>query len=167
MVTIKTKDFILRPMTLKDAQGYLENHEDREARRNFMSVPKNLKETRKEIKEGLKKSLLFLAIEVGDEFVGFISLKADRNGKYSAVISYGINKKFRNKGLATKAVKKVTDYGLRKLKLKRISGTCRTFNKASAQVMEKSGYKLEGILRKNKFKDGKYFDDMVWARNRE
>lgn len=43
---------------------------------------------------------------------------------------------------------------------------CRTFNKASARVLEKSGYKLEGILRKNKFKDGKYLDDMLWAKTK-
>jgi len=30
-------------------------------------------------------------------------------------------------------------------------------------MLEKSGYKLEGILRKNKLKNGKFRDDMVLA----
>jgi len=68
--------------------------------------------------------------------------------------------------LATEAVKKVTSYGFKKLKLKRIYGYCRTFNKSSARVLEKAGYKLEGILRKNKYLRGKYVDDMVWGKVR-
>lgn len=166
MVIIKTKDFILRPITLKDAQGYLECHQDNEAQRNFMFLPKNLREAKKEIKEGLNKENITWVIEVKGEFAGFIHLELNKNPKYkhSAVISYGIHQKFRGKGLATKSTKTVTDYGFNILKLKRISGICRTFNKASARVLEKAGYKLEGILRKNKFKDGKYLDDMIWAK---
>jgi len=41
----------------------------------------------------------------------------------------------------------------KKYKLKRLEGWCRTFNKPSARVLEKSGFKLEGILRKNKCKN--------------
>ena len=66
--------------------------------------------------------------------------------------------------MVTESVEKITSYGFDKLKLKRISGYCRTFNKASAKVLERAGYKLEGILRKNKFVKGKYLDDMVWGK---
>jgi RimJ/RimL family protein N-acetyltransferase len=161
----KTKEFILRPITIKDAQGYLECHHDKEAKRNFMSIPKNLNEARKEVKESLKKGITF-AIEVNGEFAGFIHLELNNNLKYkhSAIISYGIRPNFRGRGIATKATKLVTDYGFKKLKLVRISGKCRTFNKASARVLEKAGFKLEGISRKKILKDGKYLDDMIWAK---
>jgi len=66
----------------------------------------------------------------------------------------------------TKAGKMATKYFFEKYKLRRISGNVRTFNKASARVMEKSGYKLEGILRKNKLKEGKFMDDMVYSKVR-
>ena len=165
MTIIKTKEFILRPITIKDAQGYLECHKDKEAQRNFMSIPKNLEEAKKEILHDSNKNIKF-AIEVDGKFAGFINLELNDNPKYkhSAIIGYGIHPDFRGRGLATKATKEITNYGFKKLKLIRISGTCRTFNKASARVLEKAGYKLEGILRKNKFKDGKYLDDMVWAK---
>ncbi len=164
---LKTKEFTLRSMSLADAQGYLECRQDKEAQRNFMSIPKNLKEASEEIKNSLKKGLLW-AIEVDGSYAGFVHLETNTNPKYkhSAIIGFGIHPNFRGRGLATKAVKIVIDYGFNKLKLIRISGMCRTFNKASARVMEKAGFKLEGILRKNKFKDGKYLDDMVWAKVR-
>jgi len=165
-MSIKGKGFILKLMTIKDAQGYLECHKDKEAKKNFMSVPKNLKEARAEIKEGLTGEKLLWAIKVDDKFAGFIHLKLNKNPKHkhSATIGYGIHPEFRGRGLATGATKLVTKYGLNNLGLVRIDGWCRTFNKASARVMEKAGYKLEGILRKNKFKDGKYLDDMIWAK---
>jgi len=164
MVVIKTKEFILRPIRLSDAQGYLECHQDNDARKNFSSVPKTLAEAKKD----LKKYKNVFAVEVNKEFAGFISLRLNKNPtyKHSAVIGYGIHKKFRRKGLATKVVKKITEYGFKKLKLKRISGYTRAFNKASQKVLKKSGYKLEGLLRKNKYIHGKYLDDMIWAKVR-
>jgi len=166
MAIIKTKEFRLRPITLNDAQGYLECHKDKEAEKNFMSVPKNIAEAKKEISHNLKKDSLNFVIEVDNKFAGFINLEYhyDKRNKHAAIVSYGIIHKFRGKGIATKAVKIITNYGFNKLGLKRISGICRTFNKASSRVLEKAGFKLEGILRKNKFKDGEYLDDMLWAK---
>jgi len=162
-----TKDFLLRPITMKDASAYLELHKDKCSKRNFISVPKNLEEAEKELKEGIKGGHTF-AIEVDREFAGFIHLELNKkpHDKHSADVGYGIMPKFRGQGIATKALKLITNYGFNKLKLKRIWGSCRTFNKASARVLEKAGYKLEGILKKNKFKDGKYLDDMIWAKVR-
>jgi ribosomal-protein-alanine N-acetyltransferase len=174
MKIIRTKEFILRPITIKDAQGYLECHEDREAQKGFMSVPKNLDEARREIREKIsainkkKPTGESFAIEVNGEFAGWIELN-HLNKKYHehyGNIGYCINKKFRGKGITTKAVKLIVKYAFKKYKLRRLEGTCRTFNKASARVLEKAGFKLEGILRKNKFKDGRYLDDMIWARIR-
>ncbi len=166
MTIIKTKRLILRPMTLKDAQGYLECHADEEAKRNFMSIPKNLEEAKKEINEN--RNLLSFAIIFDGEFAGFANLELNKKPQYkhSAIIGYGLIKRFRGKGITTEAVKALTNYGFKKLKMVRISGMCRTFNKASAKVLKKAGYKLEGILRKNKFKDGKYLDDMLYAKVR-
>jgi RimJ/RimL family protein N-acetyltransferase len=167
-IIIKTKDFVLRPRTLKDAQFYLDCHKDKEAKKNFMSVPKNLKEAKQEIREGMAKKSLRFIIEVQGNPAGFITLELNDNPRYkhSAIIGYAIHPDFRGKGLATKATKVLSDYGFKKLRLVRITGWCRTFNKASAKVLENAGFKLEGILKKNKFKDGKYLDDMMWAKVR-
>jgi len=41
--------------------------------------------------------------------------------------------------------------------------TCVVSNKASARVLEKAGFKLEGILKKDRLINGKYHDGMIWA----
>lgn len=167
-MNIKGKGFVLRPLTTKDAQGYLECHRDKEAQKNFRSVPKNVNEAKKEIKDHIKENKKFAIIVDGD-FAGFITLKLNNNPtyKHSAIVGCGLHKDFRNSGLATKALKLITSYGFNKLKLKRIVGYCRSYNKASARVLEKAGYKLEGILKKSKFMHGKYVDDMIWAKVRK
>jgi RimJ/RimL family protein N-acetyltransferase len=157
---------------MPDATGYFECQQDEEAKKGFMSVPKNLREARKEIKEMLsamhKKRPIkeIFAIEINGEFAGYVGIN-DLNEKHSehrAYVGYCLNKKFRRRGITTEAVKLVTNYAFKKYKLKRIESMCRTFNKASAGVLRNAGFKLEGILRKNKFKNGKYLDDMMFAK---
>lgn len=154
-------------MNDRDLQGYLECHQDKEAKKNFMSVPKTLQEAKKEINyRDSEEHKLAWVIEVNGEFAGFVHLKLNNNPKHkhSAIIGYAIHPKYRGKGIATDAIKAVTKYAFKKLKLVRISAMCRTFNKASAKALENAEYKLEGILRKNKYKNGKYLDDMLWAK---
>ena len=168
---LKTKQFVLRHAKLSDAGAFFECEQDERAREGFMSTPKNVNEVRRSIIEQLKEdkkkkpSSEKFAIEINGETAGWVHLH-DLNQEYAehkGIIGFCLHKKFRGHGIMSKAVSIVTDYAFKKYKLKRLIGVCRTFNKASARTMEKAGYKLEGIMRKNKFKDGKYLDDMIWA----
>ena len=167
---IKTKEFILRPIRMSDAKAYFETMQDKQTQKGFMTFPKNIREAKKEIKGRIrdtnsKKSETF-AIEVNGEYAGFVEIDHENwNPKdHRGRVHYCTHPKFRGKGITTKAVKLITEYGFKKLKLKRIVGTCRSYNKASARVLEKARYKLEGILRKDVIKNRKYTDTMIWAR---
>jgi [ribosomal protein S5]-alanine N-acetyltransferase len=171
MKTIKGKGFILRPVKVSDAKGILECYEDKKTKDNFMSALKDLESAEKSCKKKAnefrkkKPSDEKWIIEVNGKFAGWVELNAlnERNFEHRAYIGYCVHPKFRGKGLATKATKLLSKYSFKKYKLKRLEAMCRDTNKASARVLEKSGFKLEGILYKNKFKDGKYLNDMVWA----
>ena len=170
MVILKSKDIVLRPAKLSDAKAIYELQQDKDTKKNFMSVPKSVLEVKKDIQEqgkDKKKFGIWFVIEFKGELVGEITVhQEDPRNKTKAKISYWVAKSFRGKGIATIAVKLITNYAFKKWKLVRIRGNVRTFNKASSRVLEKAGYKYEGTLRKNNFKDGKYLDDMVWARVR-
>jgi len=169
---LKGKEFILRHFKMSDAQRYFESKSTPEARKGFMSVLKNLKEAKKSVKKRISqykqkkpKGEAFV-IEVNGEFAGYIEIHSlnEKFHEHKGKLSYCIHPKFKGKGIMLKALKLLTAYAFKKYKLKRISGWCRTFNKKSAKLLEKAGYKLEGILRKNKKKNGKYLDDMIWAK---
>jgi ribosomal-protein-alanine N-acetyltransferase len=169
---IKGRGFVLRHFKISDAKDLYESEQDLDSKRNFMSTFKSVNEAKKAIKRVIKeysKSKPLeekFVIEVNGKFAGNISIHSlnKKNKEHVCEVGGCTNKEYRNKGLATKSLKLITKYAFEKYKLKRIVGNCRTFNKASAKVLKKCGYKLEGILRKNKFKDGKYLDDMVWAK---
>lgn len=168
----KSKEFLLRHITLDDAQKYFECFQGKNIKQALLKIPKNLNEAKKDLKEknlDLNRKKPFgetFAIEVNSEFAGYVELH-HLNIKYQehkGEIGYAVHPKFRGKGLASKSVVILTEYAFKKYKLKRISAMGRTKNKASARVLEKSGYKLEGILRKNKCVDGKYLDDFIYAK---
>lgn len=171
---IRGKGFILRHFTIADASGYFECQNDPLAKKGFMSTPKNLTEAKKEVRKIVleykkkKPSNEHFAIDIEGKFGGYVSID-NLNQKFfehRAGIGFCIHPDFRGLGVTTKAAILVTNYAFKKYKLKRMTGWCRTFNKASARVLEKAGYKLEGILRKNKCRDGKYLNDMIWAQIR-
>jgi ribosomal-protein-alanine N-acetyltransferase len=168
MTIIKACDFILRPVTLNDAESLYELQQDIETKRNLIHVPKSIASARSDIIKNRRKNKTFhesFIIEMNGQIAGEISFRqTDEYNKAKARISYWIAKAYRNKGISTKAVKIITKYAFIKYKLVRMEANVRTFNKASARVLEKAGYRLEGILKKNKFKNGKFLDDMLWAK---
>mgnify|MGYP001609002160 CR=1 FL=1 len=83
--------------------------------------------------------------------------------EHKAKIDFCLHPDYRGKGIMTKVVKRVIEYAFKKYNLKRLEAWTRTFNKGAIMVNERAGFKLEGILRKNKLKNGEYLDDMVWA----
>lgn len=167
MVVLKSKNIVLRKARLGDAKAIYELQKDKDTIKNFMSVPKSVSEVKKDIEgqvSNKKKFGVWFVIEFKGEVAGEITVhQEDPKNKTKAKISYWVAKKFRGNGIATRSVKLVTSYAFKKFKLVRIRGNVRTFNKASARVLEKAGYKYEGTLRKNNFKNGRYLDDMVWA----
>lgn len=166
---------MLRPLKMSDAEAYFECQNDKEARKNFMSNPKNVQEAKKELLEqikGMKKkpipSYESFAIEINGQVAGFIWVDGmdKKFERHKAGIGYFLHKDFRGKGLGTKAIRTITNYAFKKYKLKRIFTVTRDFNIGSRKGLEKAGYKLEGILKKNKFKNGKYLNDCLYARVR-
>ena len=167
----KNPEFILRHIVMKDLREYFECFQDEEARKGFMKVPRNLAEARKELSKKIlemkkkKSSREIFSIEVDEKFAGYVEINHlnEEHHEHRGNVGYCIHPKFRGRGLASEALKVLLKYAIKKYKLKRIEGWCRTFNKASVRTLEKSGFKLEGILRKNKLRNGKYLDDMCWA----
>ncbi len=77
----------------------------------------------------------------------------------SAEIGYWIGESFWGKGIATKAIELITNYGFEDLKLARIHAGVFELNIASMKALEKNGYKREGIFKKAIFKNDKVFDE--------
>jgi ribosomal-protein-alanine N-acetyltransferase len=63
----------------------------------------------------------------------------------------------------TDAVKTYVHYAFAELELLRLTAHVFAFNLASARVLEKNGFKLEGHLRKHFCKDGNLIDANLYG----
>lgn len=97
--------------------------------------------------------------------IGYHGLELGKSHK--AEIGYWLAKPYWGQGVMTEAVKKVTDFAFSELGLIRITANVFDFNQGSARVLEKSGYQLEGHLRKHYKKAGNIFDGKLYAKVRE
>jgi len=118
------------------------------------------------IKEHIgKKPIERFLIYWNNELAGEIGITPKKDVfRLTAELGYFIAKDFWGKGLATRAVNKMTDYAFAKLDVIRIEAGVFDFNKPSMKVLEKNGYSLEGIRKKAVIKNGKIIDDYIWVK---
>ena len=111
--------------------------------------------------------LVNFAIDVDGEAVGGIGLIL--NGDVyikSAEVGYWIGEPFWGKGVATEAVRQITEYAFYYFDLVRLYAEVFEHNKSSMRVLEKNGYYLEGVRRKSVFKNETLMDDYIWVKLR-
>jgi len=106
-----------------------------------------------------------MAIEADGKMAGGIGLIL--NGDVyikSAEIGYWLGEQYWGKGIATEAVRQMTEYAFYYFDLVRLYAEVFETNKASMRVLEKNGYYLEGVRRKAVFKNDVLMDDYIWVK---
>jgi RimJ/RimL family protein N-acetyltransferase len=104
-------------------------------------------------------------IEFDQQLAGIIGVIPGRyENRRCGELGYWLGQPFWGKGLATLAVKAMTDLIFTQTAIVRLFAPIYGPNKASMRVAEKSGYHLEGIAEQAIFKDGHFFDEYIYAR---
>lgn len=169
---IKSKKFILRPYNKNDLDSLVENLNNKNISK-FMShvpYPYAIKHGKKWIERCIQKNKksrrrkIIFAVEIHGKIAGSIGLDPIKSHK--AEIGYWLAKKYWNHGIMSEALKIVTRLGFEKLKLKRVQAHVFRENKISAIILEKNGYKKEGLLKKYFYKNNRYSDAYLYARTR-
>ncbi len=104
------------------------------------------------------------AVAVAGEAVGGIGITLqDDVSRRSAEIGYWLSRAYWGRGIATAAVRALTDWAFAHFDLCRLYAGVFEWNPASARVLEKAGYVLEGRLRRSVTKDGRTIDQLLYA----
>lgn len=143
-VSMNLRDMFPHPYTRADAEGYLAVAAvGEQAERRF-------------------------CIEVDGRAVGGIGLhpQADVN-RLTAELGYWLAEPFWGRGIMSGAVPAMVAHGFKTLPLERIEAFVFANNPASARVLEKCGFTLEGRMRRNVIKDGQVLDSLVYSILRE
>lgn len=118
----------------------------------------SMNHTRAFVEEKIREanSFEFLLLMIHDErgkLIGMAQVKNFERFVKKCEVSYFIDKDHTNQGWATKAMREIIEYVFSKMDMKKIYCRIDPENKASIRVAEKSGFQLEGRLRKE-FKTG-------------
>lgn len=108
------------------------------------------------------------AIAAGDRAIGGIGYhrQADVH-RLTAEIGYWLGEPYWGRGIATRAVAALTEHVFATTALVRLYAHVFEWNPASARVLEKAGYALEGRLRRSVLKEGQIIDQLIYARVRK
>jgi RimJ/RimL family protein N-acetyltransferase len=100
------------------------------------------------------------------EFLGLAMFVRLEDEARQGEIGYVVGPAARGKGVATRALRLLTDWGFADLGLERIELWIDTGNPGSERVAEHAGYLREGVLRSYWFKEDIRRDFGVWSRLR-
>lgn len=104
------------------------------------------------------------AITVDGSFAGCISAAPQKNiHRLTAEVGYYIAPRLWGNGLATQAVKLLSEFVFNNTDIIRLYAEPFARNKASCRVLEKAGFACEGTLRKNAVKNGVIEDMKMYA----
>ena len=142
-VWINLRDRFPHPYTLDDARGWIDDVLSRPMITDFV-------------------------IEVDAVVVGAIGYTPGEDvSRRSAEVGYWLGRPYWGRGIASAAVRALTTRLLDGPDFDRLHATVFAWNIASARVLEKAGYVLEGRLRSAVFKDGRTTDGLVYGIIRE
>lgn len=108
-----------------------------------------------------------LCLEVNREVAGGIGIELGHDvHRFTGQFGYWLGEPFWGRGIMTEAVGAFIDYCFDRFQLRRIYAEAFSNNPASARVLEKNGFVLEGIMKNHVCKDGHMLDSLLHARTR-
>ena len=111
-------------------------------------------------KEGVWRSIWADA-----QLIGSISVeRKDEGGQAIGEIGYMILTPFWSQGIGTESVRQICEIALRELELQQIVGNVFPENVASARVLEKNGFQLNGTMTGRIVKNGSLLDVKVYIK---
>lgn len=167
MPRIKTERLLLRPFCLYDVKNYFALITDPEVL-SGTDMPHELEESC--VREWIvahpefwerRRELYMLATSLSTrEIIGSVSIFThDRHNK--ADLGYWMAKSAWGKGYATEATLAMVKYAFETMKLHRMEANHLLRNPTSGRVLQKLGFKYEGLMRQSYLKDG-IFEDLVF-----
>ncbi len=110
----------------------------------------------------------FFAVEYDGEAIGGanVGFRTDVNCR-TAGIGYWLGKRYWGRGIGSQIVKMLCAEAFSRPEILRVDAEIVRENEGSRRVLEKNGFRLEGILRKNICKRGEILDSCVYSLLRE
>ena len=157
----------LRPWRIGDEASLVREANNRRVWRNLSRLPHPYTDADAQAwiaRGGAQSPVTDFAITVDGEAVGGIGVELGRDVFVrSAEVGYWLGESYWGRGIATEALRAITEYAFATFDLCRLQAGVFEWNPASMRVLEKTGYTLEARHRKNVTKDGQTIDRLLYA----
>lgn len=167
MLPIHTNNYTLRSISHEDAVNLFEIMGDAETMKYITSHPvQSIEEMEEKINTHLEnfqleKEIPWVIIDNKNErVIGMFRFHKVNMWHRKAEMGVAIHRDYQRKGLMTELMPEILRYGFEILELNRIVGDIFADNTGSRKILEKFGFKKEGVLRQTDF-DGENFHDTV------
>ena len=104
-----------------------------------------------------------IALRDSNKLIGMCGFSEYDKKNKKAEVGYLLNYDYWNSGVTTEALEEVITFGFKTMNLNKVQARCISGNIASENVMIKSGMKLDGILRSEKFYKGEFLDVKLYS----
>jgi RimJ/RimL family protein N-acetyltransferase len=167
---INLSESTIRPLRTSDAEALTKHVSAWTVARNLAAVPHPYHRSMAEqwlAVESTRTPLTHFAIALGDELIGVIGLERESGiCSHCAEIGYWLGESFWGRGIVSEAVVALTEWAFTEAGVVRLQAGVFARNPASARVLEKAGYQLEGRARARYFREGEYIDSLLYAKVR-
>lgn len=168
MIVLEAARFCLRPWAPGDEASLVQHANNDKVWRNLRNTFPN-PYTWQEAQTWVQYANTFpdalnLAIDIAGQACGGIGLHFQQDiYRRSAEIGYWLGEAFWNQGIATAAVRLLSDYAFRQYDLCRLYAGVFPYNQASMRVLEKAGYSLEAVHRQAITKGNQTLDEHLYV----
>ena len=106
-----------------------------------------------------------LVIAQADRLIGVGGVEPHGEGvsRYTASLGYWLGEKHWGRGIGTAVCAALLRYAWSTFDVERIQAEVFAWNPASSRVLEKNGFRLEGVRRRAIFKDGEFVDERFYS----
>lgn len=161
-------DFLLREKCEEDVENFFNYYCDPEVNKFILcEIPNDLESARRELHYWRNifyhsDGIYFAIVEKStNRMIGSIGLTSYNSYQSRIEISYDLAKEYWRRGITSKALSAVVQYGFENFcfgKINRIEAFTATDNEPSKNLLIKNKFTLEGTLRQHRYHRGKYVD---------
>ena len=170
--TIDLGDFVLREKKMSDVEDFFNYYSDPEVHQYILcQIPSNIEETERELSYWrnifYRNDGIYFAIadKRNDRLIGSIGLTGYNSYQGRIELSYDLSKEYWRQGIMKNAIDAVTKYAFEEFnqKINRVEAFTATGNIPSKNLLLKSGFELEGVLRQHRYHREVYVDVFVFS----
>jgi RimJ/RimL family protein N-acetyltransferase len=165
-------NFTLRPWKEDDVESLVENANNFNIARYMTDGfphPYTHENGKAFIQFATRDTLIHIfAIDVEGKAVGGIGIHPQTDVmRKNAELGYWLGEKYWGQGIITSAIAKMVEFAFNTYDITRVFARPYGVNKASQRVLQKAGFTLEARLENVIFKNGEFFDEMIYAVRRK